>query len=57
MQIVPREKIKCMTEKTKCEGGNKGLRGKIKGKENESLRGKKGADSVVGEIKCMRVII
>ena len=45
MQIVPREKIKCMTDKMKCEGANKGLREKIKRtrakEENESLRGKR----------------
>ena len=61
MQIVLRGKRKCMTDKMKCEWGNKGLREKIKGtrsmEENERLRGKKGADCAMGEIKCMRVIV
>ena len=56
-----REKIECMTDKMKCEGRNEGLREKVKGtraeEENESLRGKRGADSALGEIECMRVII
>ena len=42
MQIVLRGKTECMTGKMKCEEGNKGLRGKIKGtramEENERLR-------------------
>ena len=61
LQIVLRVKIKCMTDKMKCEGRIKGLGEKIKStrsmEENERLRGKKGADCAMGEIKCMRVIV
>ena len=44
MQIVLRKKIKCMTGKLKCEGGNKGLPQKKSTKadeENKRLRGTK----------------
>ena len=45
MQLVLKEEVKCIREKIKCEGGNQGLREKIKGtrakEENERLRVKK----------------
>ena len=56
MQIVLKEKVKCVREQRKCEGKNEGLRWKMKGtsaKEEIQKLGWKiqGADSSKGEKK------
>ena len=56
MQLVLKEKVKCVREQRKCQGGNKGLRWKKEGTsakvEIQKLGWEKqGADSAKGENK------
>ena len=56
MQLVLKEKVKCVREQRKCEEANKGLRGKSKAqKPRRKMKGKgwkiQGADSAEGENK------
>ena len=60
VQLVLKEKVKCVRGQITCEGENKGFRGEMKGtnaeEENEMFKGEiRGADSAEGRYEIHEV--